>query len=98
MHNCQLCVLVPVEHTCQEEHTSPAALFQAVAASAASCMQVKVLPRCQKPQLVPTLQELRNLFFIPVYRTDVTPDEFIAVCERGMAACQGEQAAGNVPP
>jgi hypothetical protein len=49
-------------------------------------MQVKVLSRCQKPQLQPALEALRNLFFIPEYRTDVTPHEFIAVCEKYMAA------------
>jgi hypothetical protein len=45
-------------------------------------LQAKVIERCTKPELNGALEELRSLFFVPEYRTDVTPDEFIQVCER----------------
>jgi hypothetical protein len=45
-------------------------------------LQSKVLERCTKPELNVVLEELHDLFFVPAYRTDVTPEEFIQICER----------------
>jgi hypothetical protein len=48
--------------------------------------QTKVLGRCKRPELRPALQALRDLFFTPgyVYRTDVSPAEFIEICDQHM--------------
>lgn len=46
--------------------------------------QDKVLARCRKPELVPAITQLRNLFFHPGYNTNVQPADFIAVCEQHM--------------
>jgi hypothetical protein len=50
-------------------------------------LQAKVLFRCKRGDAIKALiKGLRDLFFNPGYKTDVTPQQFLKVCEENIPA------------